>query len=224
MDWLIPRTAVRVVDLGAGTGKFSALIAAAGHDLVSIEPSASMRREYRRAMPGGDVRKGAFESIPLDDHSVDVAVSAQAWHWADPIPASVEVARVLRTGGWLGLVWNVRDDRTAWVRELNELLGPSDTIEPGSSPCLGEPFGPIEHVEYGWVHHPTPGALLQLVASRSQVIDLGPGPKQRLLDSVAKLVQSHPQTRGRTVLDLPYRTLCYRARPYPTPAPTKQRT
>lgn len=93
VDWLIPRTAVRVVDLGAGTGKFSALIAARGHDLVSIEPSASMRLEYRRAIPDADVRKGTFENIPLDDDSTEVAVTAQAWHWADPIPASLEVAR-----------------------------------------------------------------------------------------------------------------------------------
>lgn len=202
VEWLIPRTIARVVDLGAGTGKFSALVAALGHDLVSIEPSANMRLEHRRAIPDGDVREGTFENIPLDDDSTDVVVAAQAWHWADPVPASLEVARILRPAGWLSLVWNVRDERTSWVHELNKLLGPSDTIEPGSSPRLGRPFDAIEYAEYSWVHRLSPSDLLQLVASRSQVIDLDPSSRRQLLAAVQRLAESHPRTRDRITLDL----------------------
>ena len=62
------------------------------------------------------------EALPLPDAAVDVVTAAQAAHWFDPGPAAAEMARVLRPGGTVGLVWNMRDDRAPWVAALSALL------------------------------------------------------------------------------------------------------
>jgi SAM-dependent methyltransferase len=112
-----------VVDLGAGTGKFTRLLVATGAKVVAVEPQAAMRAELSAvAPPSVDVVDGGAESIPLPDASVDVVCAATAFHWFDHEVAMPEIARVLRDGGGLGLVWNDRDERVPWVREMTEII------------------------------------------------------------------------------------------------------
>jgi len=112
-----------VVDLGAGTGKFTRLLVATGAKVVAVEPQAAMRAELSAvAPPSVEVLEGGAESIPLPDASVDVVCAATAFHWFDHAVAMPEIARVLRDGGGLGLVWNERDERVPWVREMTEII------------------------------------------------------------------------------------------------------
>ena len=112
-----------VVDLGAGTGKFTRLLAATGAHVVAVEPQAAMRAELSAAAPESvDVLDGGAEAIPLPDASVDVVCAATAFHWFDHEVAMPEIARVVRNGGGLGLVWNDRDERVAWVRQMTEII------------------------------------------------------------------------------------------------------
>lgn len=76
----------------------------------------------RSALPDTPALPGTAENIPLRT-LVDAVLVAQAWHWFDPERAVAEVARVLRPGGRLGLVWNVRDDRLGWVKEFSRIVG-----------------------------------------------------------------------------------------------------
>jgi SAM-dependent methyltransferase len=62
-----------------------------------------------RALPGVEVLDGVAEEIPLATGAVDAITVAQAFHWFDPEPAFSEMARVLRPGGMLGLVWHAPD-------------------------------------------------------------------------------------------------------------------
>jgi SAM-dependent methyltransferase len=112
----------RVLDLAAGTGKFTRLLVAAGADVVAVEPLASMREQLAAALPGVGVLEGTAESIPGTDASVDAVTVAQAFHWFRPAEALAEIARVLRPGGRLGLVWNERDESVPWVSELSRLM------------------------------------------------------------------------------------------------------
>lgn len=115
-----------VLDLGAGTGKFTQQIAALGAHVVAVEPLDAMRVEFERVVPGVEALAGTAEAIPLHDTSVDAITCAQAFHWFDDDPALEEMWRVLRPGGGVGLIWNLRDESDAFQTELSAIVGESD--------------------------------------------------------------------------------------------------
>ena len=139
-----------------------------GLEVTAVEPSADMRDQLRRAVPGAAVLAGTAEQIPLAGRSVDAVLVAQAWHWVDLRQAVPEVARVLRPGGRLGLLWNIRDEREDWVARLGTIMrsaeghhASSDTMS--GAPQVGPPFGPVERFDVEWVHHLAPDALLDSI-------------------------------------------------------------
>ena len=138
---------------------------------------------------------------------MDAVLVAQAWHWVDVSRAVPEVARVLRPGGRLGLIWNQRDEREDWVRRLGEIIGSGDYRET----VVGPPFGPIETREFHWINPIGPDQLLDMVASRSVVILRPPDERAAVLAQVRQLMATHPALVGRTRFDLPYVTQCARA-------------
>lgn len=113
---------VRVCDLAAGTGKFTRRLVELGASVVAIEPVPGMRAQLHGVLPDVEVIEGTAEHIPLPDASVDVVTVAQAFHWFDAGPALEEIARVLRPGGGLALLWNERDEAEAWVAEMSRLI------------------------------------------------------------------------------------------------------
>ena len=113
---------LRVLDLAAGTGLLTAPIVAAGHDVVAVEPAAGMLAQLAAQLPSVTARAGSAKSIPVADDDVDVVTAGQAAHWFDPGPTAAELRRVLRPGGAVTFVWNMRDDRVAWSAELDALL------------------------------------------------------------------------------------------------------
>ena len=112
----------RVLDLAAGTGKLTRQLVPTGAELVAVEPVAGMRRKLAEAAPGVETLAGTAEAIPLADASVDAVVCAQAFHWFDGDRALAEIHRVLRPGGGLALIWNVRDETVEWEKRLSELM------------------------------------------------------------------------------------------------------
>jgi SAM-dependent methyltransferase len=116
-----------VLDLGAGTGKLTRVLAERYRDVTAVEPLANMRAMLERVVPGVTVLPGSAERIPLGDESVEGIFAAQAFHWFDKPVALPEIARVLRSGGVFAIVWNDgNDDRpdprpTEFVRELEVL-------------------------------------------------------------------------------------------------------
>jgi len=112
----------KILDLAAGTGKFTALLVPTGAEVVAVEPVKEMGDELRSAVDGVEVLEGTAEAIPLPDASVDAVTVAQAFHWFDHEPALAEIARVLRSGGGLAMAWNRRDESVSWVKRMNELI------------------------------------------------------------------------------------------------------
>jgi SAM-dependent methyltransferase len=221
LDWLLPPGARRVLDLGAGTGKLTRQLAGRGLDVVAVEPLAGMRAELSRVLPDTPVLDGSAEHIPLPDGSVDAVLAAQAWHWVTPERAAPEVARVLRPGGTLGLVWNERDDREPWVSALNRIVEEQGRKKQADdmrahndsdNPAVGPPFGPLELHQVPWVHDTTGPELVDMIASRSYVILLPEDKREALLVSVRRLTETDPALAGRTQIPLPYVTWCWRTR------------
>ncbi|MCU1556811.1 MAG: putative methyltransferase [Microbacteriaceae bacterium] len=212
VDWLIPEGTRAVLDLGAGTGKFTRSLVARGLEVIAVEPDDEMRAVLAHALPSVRALKGTAENIPLPDASVNLITAAQAWHWVDEERAVPEAARVLKPGGSLALVWNIRDESAPWVERLSEVIGSSEAERAmQTSITIGAPFGPTERFEVGWSAKTDLDGLLTLVASRSYVITADEERRAEILDGVRALVATDPALAGRDEFELPYRTFCFRA-------------
>jgi len=210
IDWLLPRGARQVLDLGAGTGKLTARLVERGLEVVAVDPIPEMLEVLHTSLPETRALLGTAEDIPLQDNSVDAVLVAQAWHWVDPERAIPEVARVLRPGGRLGLVWNTRDERLGWVRELGHIIG-SDDDPRRTDVALPAPFTDMQRHRVEWTNYLTPQALIDLVSSRSYCITSPAEVRTRTLDQVRELLATHPALANSTGLALPYVTVCIRA-------------
>lgn len=192
-----------VVDLAAGTGKLTRQLVARGAAVTAVEPSAGMRDQLARAVPGVQVLDGTAEDVPLPAASVDLMTVAQAFHWFRTATALDEVVRVVRPGGWLALLWN-EPPASGWAGELWELRHRLTGFD-GGYPGRGweavvdadARFGPREVVR---VTHQVTTTLDELTAdsaSRSYVHMLDTDERDRVLDRLAAFLAEHPDTAGR---------------------------
>ena len=212
LDWLLPDGSPEILDLGAGTGKLTRLIAERGLHVEAVDPSGQMLAELEQLLPEVPTHVGSAELIPVPDASFDAVVVAQAWHWVDVPRAAAEVARVLRPGGQLGLIWNDRDDRVGWVRELSRLTASGARSMAVDNPVIGPPFGQIEYFVTEWSYPMTPEGLIELFASRSYLIIAPDDERARILGGIQQLLDHHPALAGRDEFELPYITYASRAR------------
>lgn len=214
IDWLLAPTGdwdVRdVLDLGAGTGKLTTRLVERGLDVVAVDPIAEMLDVLRAALPTTPALLGTAEQIPLGDNSVDAVLVAQAWHWFDPQRAVAEVVRVLRPGGRLGLVWNIRDERLGWVKEFGEIVGGERDIA-DTTVDLPAPFTDVETHQVEWTNYMTAQALIDYVASRSYCITSPADVRSRTLEEVRTLLATHPALANSGGIAVPYVTVCVRA-------------
>ncbi len=208
--WLAGDAPGEVVDLGAGTGKLTRGLVALGHRVTAVEPLAEMRAELVAALPGVPALAGSAESIPLSAASADVVTCGQAFHWFDHGVALPEIARVLRAGGRLALVWNSRDDRDPWMARLSAIIGNETVQETDVFPVLQSSglFGPVEISEFAFEQVLDRDGLLDLVLSRSYCAKLPPADREPILEAVGAL---YDETAGPGGVRLAYVTQCFRA-------------
>jgi len=182
-----------------------------GHDNTAMDGYA-----VRFADLGADVTvlEGSAEAIPVADGAADVVTCAQAFHWFDPAVALHEMARVLRPGGRIALVWNTRDDAQAWVAELTgTVIGRSEFRAGGvnaTSDRVDESglFGPVDRASFAHVQLLGREDLVELVRSRSQCAVLPEDQRTPVLERVESLFDMHARDG---VLAMPYVTECFRA-------------
>ncbi|MCD0481265.1 class I SAM-dependent methyltransferase [Streptacidiphilus sp. ASG 303] len=206
-----------VVDLGAGTGKFTRLLALTGARVVALEPVAAMRGRLAELLPGVEVGSGTAEATGLPDASADVVVAAQAWHWFRQEEALAEVERVLRPGGSLALVWNTFDDSVPWVRDFQRIYfgrAPEDLPShlDGRWRTLLEArpgWSPVEELHLPNPHPVTREGVLERMASSSIIAALDAAEQERVRAEVDAVLRAHPQTRDGDRVELPYTTDVY---------------
>jgi SAM-dependent methyltransferase len=213
VDWLVPAGAREVADVGAGTGKLTRALLARGLAVTAVEPSPGMRETLATALPGVTAVDGAAEALPLADDSLDLLTYGQAWHWVEEGAALAEAARVLRPGGTLACIWNLRDDDSGWMRDLAVLIeGFGRDAMAYRDFTIGGRFGPTEVLELPWSRSISGERLIELLSSRSYVIVAAPAERERLFADVRELVATHPELAGRESFEMPYVTRAFRAR------------
>ncbi len=210
-----PAEPYRVLDLGAGTGRLTEAFRTAGHEVVAVDPAVEMLDELSARHPEVRTAVGSAESIPLQDNAVEAVVAGQAAHWFDLPKAAVEIARVLRPGGRLGLIWNLRDERLPWVAELGKLLaGEANHTSTALAPVarsLAQHLGwTVHRAEFSYSHALSPEQVVAGLATRSYVVLLEPAERLRLLTAAGQIMATHPETAGLDVVEFPYRTFAYR--------------
>ena len=153
------------------------------------------------------------EQLPFRAGTFDAVVVAQAFHWFDASAAVPEIARVLRHGGHLALVWNLRDESVPWVRRLSSIIGSEESGESQqlSSGALGTSglFGSLTTAEFRFWQRLDRDALLGLVRSRSYIAAMEAAQREEVLRRVRELYDEYEPDRDG--LRMPYRTKCYRA-------------
>ena len=201
------RRPLRVVDIGAGTGKLTAMLARLGADVTAVEPDRQMLAELRRAMPEVRSVPGSAEEVPLPDASVDAVLAAQAMHWFDMNRAMPEIARVLTPGGVIAGLWNVDDDRVGWVAELAEISkrqasitllrwrGGADQARADRMAAAGAGLfrdGESREFEHGQPR--TAGSLLATIATHSHLLVMDETERAGLLARVRDFLRTRPET------------------------------
>jgi SAM-dependent methyltransferase len=205
-----------IVELAAGTGKLTTTLVDHGRRVIAVEPAGPMLARLVRQVPAATPIQAVAEKIPLADSCAEAVVVAQAFHWFDTDVALAEIARVLKPGGTLGLVWNYRDESVPWVRQLSSLLASAERLEARHAEELIEKlewsrmFAPPEYAGFRLWQKLDRDGLLHLVASRSYVATLPPGERQEVLHQVGELYDM--TARQPDGLVMPYITTCYRTR------------
>ncbi|TDX01212.1 class I SAM-dependent methyltransferase [Dinghuibacter silviterrae] len=113
-----------IADIGSGTGIFTDLLLRHGFTVIGVEPNQAMREagdKYLAHFHHFTSRDGRAEATGLEDKSVDLITAAQAFHWMDPGPTRLEFDRILKPGGHVLLVWNVRLTDTPFLRAIEDL-------------------------------------------------------------------------------------------------------
>ncbi|MFD6179105.1 MULTISPECIES: class I SAM-dependent methyltransferase [unclassified Isoptericola] len=224
---LEPAPGPRVLDLGAGTGKLTAMLLdpslVPGGDVVAVEPDPAMVAELRRSTPGARALSGSAEAIPLPDGSVDAVLAGNALHWFDMAAAGPEIARVLVPGGVLAGLWNLLDDGVEWVAGLarvagSAVVGPRDTpaawrvatsdLLPG--PAAG-PFGRTERAELPHEQRRTADSLVATLATRAGVLVMPDAERAATTGRIRSYLTGRPET-ARGEFALPMRTGVLRTR------------
>jgi SAM-dependent methyltransferase len=120
------RAGIRVADIGSGTGIASRLLLDAECEVFAVEPNVAMREAAEKDLGGNPLFHSVAapaEATALADQSVDMILSAQAFHWFDRERARAEFTRILKPHGSIVLVWNVRQTgATPFLRDYEALL------------------------------------------------------------------------------------------------------
>jgi SAM-dependent methyltransferase len=226
VDWLLPDGCEVAVELAAGTGLFTRAIEGRVAQVVAIEPDERMREILVARSPGIQVLDGRAEAIPLPDACADAVLVSTAWHWFAPDRAIAEIARVLRDGGRLGILWTSRDREEDWVAELDLLRDSLDgepwTMEQSRERFRrhhtvtlppGAPFGAGETASFGFARTLTVDDTLDWLATSSRFITAEASRRAARLALLRESLTARADSTGQ--VEMPLRSWCWRAGRHP---------
>lgn len=209
------RNETRVLDLAAGTGRMTRELISLGADVTAVEPAPAMRATFRTALPDVPVTDGTAERIPFPDAAFDAVVVAQAFHWFDGPKALREIARVLRPGGALALVWNARDESEGWAADLGKAVRwpftPWD-VDAQFRTDLADTgrFDAGTKRDFRWTDRLTHHQFVERIGTFSYIVAMPTAEREALLTAVRTHLASLPDP-----LDVPYTGHVFITRAHP---------
>jgi SAM-dependent methyltransferase len=217
VDWLVGDQPRRVLDLGSGRGGLAAMLDEAGHEVFCLDHDPAKVAELPARLGTRLHVAGQVESMPYLSCHFDVVTAAQTLHRFAPGLAVTEIARVLKPGGHLAVLYNTRDDTVPWVKRLMAIVqrvdpdamsgayGDDSVAAVADSPYFVE----VERRDFrNWVPT-TRSGLVAMASRRPGVARLEPAERDDLLAEVGALYDS--SARAPDPLMLPFRTRCWRA-------------
>ena len=224
LDWLLPAGAADVLEIGAGTGLLTRRLTERVRHVTAVEPDERMRAVLTARGAPVEVLAGQAEDIPVGAASMDVVIAQSAWHWVDEERAVPEVARVLRPGGRLALVWTGPDRSVDWVRSLwagGIIFSPEEQVALDGQRKhryvvhvdVGgrRPFREPETALFRWIRPMTKADLVALAATYSAVITMEEDARREHLHAMARFIDAQDAFAGQDVVDVPMRSYCWRA-------------
>lgn len=222
VDWLLPPGASDVLEIGAGTGALTRKLVARVPHVRAVEPDPRMREVLADRVPQAEVVAGRAEKIPAVDSSFDTVIAASSWHWVDESLAVPEVARVLRPGGMLSLLWNGADRSVDWMREFwagGRTLD-ADQAQAEDSRRQGRhrvhldadsPFSEPEFEMIRWTKTLSREDLIGWAGTYSEVIIMDEDQRNERIKAMSRFLEHRPEFSGRDLVDVPMRCICWRA-------------
>jgi SAM-dependent methyltransferase len=201
------------IDLGAGSGKFTGYLLRTGASAVAVEPVPQMLEKLAQAWPDVARHQGAAEAIPVPDGSADAIVCAQSFHWFANAAALTEIHRVLKPGGRLGLIWNVRDAGVAWVKQLDAITDRYEGDTPRyvngdwaqAFPFPG--FGTMQSAHFRFAHIGTAeDVIVNRVRSISFIAALPADEEAKVVAEMRALIGATAELKGSDIVTMPYVT------------------
>ena len=220
LDWLVPQNCEVAVDIAAGTGLFTRALQRRVAHVIAVEPDDRMRAVLAARSPGVHAVAGRGEAIGVPDASADGVFVSSAWHWLDPGRAVPEIARVLRDGGRLGVIWTSRDRRVDWVAELDMLRGPHAVRSAGDARSqprrrhevtlpANAPFENIASASFAFARTMTVDDAVDWLATYSRLITAPAVERAAGLARAREALQRRASKDG--VIEIPIRLTCWRA-------------
>ena len=224
LTWALGEKPLRVLELGAGTGKLTEVLVELGHEVFATEPDEQMLDVLSAKLPDVRATLGSAEQIPVGDQTYDAVIVGQAFHWFDREAALREIARVLAPKGRLVVLWNERDNRIPWVRKLSaQIASQRGDVDP--TPAIDESamFSAVEEHQFRFWQVINQHTIQDLVLSNSHVSTLPEEDREAKRAAVLALYDDYG--RGMDGMQLPYTCRVFRtvvlehARPAPAASP-----
>jgi ubiquinone/menaquinone biosynthesis C-methylase UbiE len=216
-DWLLAELGdpPNVVEVGAGTGKFTAQFVERNVRVLAVEPVAAMRERLSMIGPLVTPLAATAEDLPLETGSVDALVASQSLHWADVSVALTEFDRVLHPSGAVGLIWNVRDVAVPWQRDLDALLSELRGQAPHSRDGRWERavkasvFESTRSETWRWSSAMDESGVLERVRSVSYIAAMPQDEQRKVDERILDLLREHGLNSSAEPIGFPYVTEAY---------------
>jgi len=223
LDWLRECIAIgagsKVVEVGAGTGLFTRLLLDTGATVLATDPVSEMLAHLASTLPGAATAVASADALPVADGSVDAVICATAFHWFATPQVLAEFRRILRPGGTLGLIWNVRDGDVPWVRRLSEITdryqgdAPRQKSQAWRDAFPAPGFSDLDETVMRYDHVGTPeDVIIGRTLSTSFIAALPDDRRAQAVDEVRAMIAAAPELAGRETVAFPYLTKAYDCR------------